>query len=120
MCPTLQKVTMSIMMEGNTSNVPCGKMCQLKVCQLLSSGSQVVYPEGLNGCQVPRVMSLPELLSSGMTMLKWESTFLQVDISQSTTKEQKPKALSLGSGLSTTPTASPTRAFPPKWKAKSA
>ena len=59
-------------------------------------------------------MTLPESLSNGMTMLEGKSTFLQVDISQSATKEQESKALSLGSGLSPTPAASPTRAFPPK------
>ena len=40
----------SVMMEGNTSNVPCRKICQLEACQLLSSGSWVVYLEGLNRC----------------------------------------------------------------------
>ena len=84
-------------MEGNTSHVPCGKICQLEVHQLLSSGSQVVYLEGLNGCQ-PVIMSLPELLSNSMTMLKGESTFLQVDLSQSATKEEESKGLSLGGG----------------------
>ena len=39
---------------------------------------------------------------------------LQVDLSQSATKEQESKTLSLGGGLSPTPAASPTRAFPPK------
>ena len=46
-------------------------------------------------------------------MLKGESTFLQVDLSQSATKEQESKALSLDSGLSPTLAASPTRALPP-------
>ena len=44
---------LGVMMEGSTSSIPCGRICQLAVCQLLSSGSQVVYPEGLNGCQIP-------------------------------------------------------------------
>ena len=105
---------LSVMMEGNTSNVPCGKIYHLEVHQHLGSGSWVVYPEGLNRCQVPVIKSLPESLSNGMTMLKSESTFLQVDLSQSTTKEQESKALSLGSGLSPTMAASPTRALPPK------
>ena len=105
---------LSVMMEGNTSNVPYRKICQLEVCQLLGSGSQVVYPEGLNGCQVPVVMTLPESLSSDMTMLEGESIFLQVDLSQSATKEQESKALSLGSGLSPILAKSPTRALPPK------
>ena len=110
---------LSVKMEGNTNNVPCRKILQWEAHQLLSSGSQVVYPEGLNGCQVPVIMSLPEWLSNGVTMFKGESTFLQVDLSQPATKEQESKALSLGSGLITTPATRPTRAFPPKQKAKS-
>ena len=105
---------LSVVMEGNTSNVPCKKICQLEVHQLLRSGSRVVYIEGLNGYQVPVIMSLPELLSNGVTMLKGESIFLQVDLSQSVTKEQDSKALSLGRCLSPTPAAGPTRALPPK------
>ena len=111
---------LSIITEGNASNAPCRKIHQLEVHQLLSSGSQVVYPEGLNRCQVPVITSLPESLSSGMTLLKGEPTFLQVDLSQSATKGQESKALSLGSGLSPPSAASPTRALPPRQKAKSA
>ena len=103
---------LSVMTEGSTINVSCRKICQLEVCQLLSSGSWVVYPEGLNGCQVPVIISLPESLSKGMTMLKVESAFLQVDLSQSATKKQEPKVLSLGGGLKTTLAASPNRTFP--------
>ena len=47
-----------------------------------------------------------------MTMLEGGSTFLQVDLSQSTRRDQECKALSLSSGLSPTPATSPTRAFP--------
>ena len=111
---------LSVMMEGNTSNVPYRKTHQLEVCQLLGSGSWVVYPEGLNGCHIPVVMTLPESLSNGVTMLKGESTFLEVDLSQSAAKEQELKALSLGSGLSHNLATSPTRVLPPKQKAKSA
>ena len=103
---------LSVMMEGSTSNVTCRKICQLEVHQLLSSGSQVVYPEGFNRCQIPVIMSMPELLSKGMTMLEGESAFLQVGLSQSTTKEQEFKVLSLGSGLNTTPASSTPRASP--------
>ena len=60
------------------------------------------------------IMTLPESLSQGMTMLEGESTSLQVDLSESATKVQGPKATSRGSGLSPTPTGSPTQAFPPK------
>ena len=72
---------LSVMTEGNNSNVPCRKIHQLEAHQLLSSGSQVFYPEGLNMCQFSVIMSLPELLSNGVTMLKGELTFLQVDLS---------------------------------------
>ena len=119
MCPPTEG-HLSVMMERSTSNVPCGKICQLEVHQLLNSGSWVVYPEGLNRCQVPVITSLAELLSKGMTMLKSESAFLQVDLLQSATKEEESKALSRGSGLNTTLATSPTRALPPKQKAKSA
>ena len=47
-------------------------------------------------------------------MLEGESTFLQVDLLQSTTKEQDFKVLSLGGGSNTSLAASPTQAFPPK------
>ena len=105
---------LSVMAEESTSHVPYRRVHQLEVCQLLSSGSQMVYLEGLNGCQVPVIMTLPESLSNGMTMLEGKSTFLQVDVSQSATIGQESKALSLASGLSPTPATSPTRAFPPK------
>ena len=74
----------------------------------------MVCPEGLNGCQVPVITSLPESLSNGVTMLKGEPTFWQVDLSQFTTKEQESKVLSLDGGLSLTPAAQPTRALPSK------
>ena len=61
---------LSVKVQGSTSNVPYGEICQLEVCQLLSSGSRVVYPEGLNGCQVLVIMTLLESLPNGMTMLK--------------------------------------------------
>ena len=105
---------LSIMTDGNTSNAPCRKVHQLQVNQLLSSGSQVAYLEGLNGCQVSVITSLPESLSNGMTMLKGKPTFLQVDLSQSATREQESKALSLGGGLSPPSATGPTRALPPK------
>ena len=68
---------LSILAKEHTSHVPYGRIQQLEVYQLLSSGSQVVYPEGLNGCQVPVITHLPESLSQGVTMLKGESTFPQ-------------------------------------------
>ena len=37
---------LSILLEGSTSSVACGRIIQLKVCQVLSSGSQAVYLVG--------------------------------------------------------------------------
>ena len=105
---------LSIMPEGSTSSISCGRICQLVVCRLLSSGSQVVYPEGLNGCQIPVKVSLSELLSKGITMLEGKSIFLQVDFLPSVTKEQGFKVLFLGGGSYIILVASPIQAFPPK------
>ena len=111
---------LSVMMEGNTSSVHYRKLCQLEAHSFLSSGSQVVYLEGVNGCQVPVITSLPESLSNGMTMLKGEPNFLQVDLSQSTTKEQELKAPSPGSCSSLPQPQALPGPFPPGQKAKSA
>ena len=105
---------LSDMTEGSTSSIPCRRICQLAVCQILISGSQVVYPEDLNRCQFPVKTSLPELLSKGITMLEGKSAPLLVDLLQSATKEQEFKVPSLGGGSNTTLAASPIRAFPPK------
>ena len=67
---------LSTMIEGMLSNIPCRRICQLEVHQLLHSEAQVVYPKGLNGCLVPVIITLPEALSHGMTMLNDEPTFL--------------------------------------------
>ena len=109
---------LSVLAEEHASLVPYGRIQQLEVHQLPSSGFQVVYPEGLNGCQMPVITTLPESLSQGVTLVRGKSTFLQVNLSWSATKEQEPKAPSLGSGLSPTPAGSCTWAFPPKQKAK--
>ena len=110
---------LSVLAEEHTSNVPNGRIQQLAVCQLLSSGSQVVHPEGLNRCQVLVIMTLSESLSQDITMLEGKSMLLPVELSKSATKEQEPKAPSQGGALSPTPTSSPTLAFPPKQKARS-
>ena len=91
------------MAEWGTSNIPYGKIHQLEVCQLLSSGSQAGLPRKTQWVPSASDKTLPESLSNGVTMLEGKSAFLQVDLSQSTTKEQEPKALSLGVGLNSTP-----------------
>ena len=44
--PLPKEGDLSVLAEECTSLVPCGRIQQLVVCQLLSSGSQVVYPAG--------------------------------------------------------------------------
>ena len=105
---------LSIMVEGGTSSVTCGRINQLEVCQLLCSGSQVIYPAELNGCQIPMIMSLPESIARGTTLLGGKPASLPVDFMQSTTKGQEPKALPLGSQPTPIPTASPIMTHPPK------
>ena len=74
---------LSILMEGSTSSATCRRVSQLEVCQLLSSGSQVTYLAGLNGCEVPVIASTPESLAKGTNLLGGEPIYLKVDIPQS-------------------------------------
>ena len=60
---------LNVLVEGSTSSVTCGRISQLEFHQLLSLGSQAIYVAGLNGCEVPVIMSLPESLGKGATML---------------------------------------------------
>ena len=59
-------------------------------------------------------MSLPESIAKGATMLGGEPIYLPVDIMQSTTEGQEPKAPSLGGHSIPIPTASLIRAPLPK------
>ena len=103
-----------ILVEGGTSGATCRWISQLDICQLLSLGSQVIYPVGLNGCEVAVITSLPKLLAKGMTMLGGKPIYLSVDILQSTMKGQGSKALSpVGHSISIL-NASPIRAPPPE------
>ena len=105
---------LGIMVEGSTSSSTCRRISQLEVCQLLSLGSQIVYPVGLNGCEVPVIALLPELLAKGTNLLRGETIYLQVDILQSTVKGPELKAPPLDGQLTPILTASPIRAPPPK------
>ena len=58
--PLTKEGHLSAMTEGTTSNIPCRRIHQLEVHQLLHSEAQVVYPKGLNGCLVPVTTTLPE------------------------------------------------------------
>ena len=105
---------LSILVEGSTSSATCRWISQLDICQLLSLGSQVIYPVGLNGCEVPVIMSLPELLAKGTAMLGGKPIYLPVDIPQSAMKGQESRAPSPGGHSIPILTTSPIRAPLPK------
>ena len=86
---------LSILPEGGTSSAACRRVSQLEVCQLLSSGSQVVYPVGVNGCEIPVITSLPKSLANGTNLLAGKPIYLKVDIPQSTIEAPEWKVLPL-------------------------
>ena len=112
--PPPREGQLSILMERGTNSAACRWISQLDIYQLLSLGSQVIYLEGLNGCEVPLITSLPESLAKGMTMLRGKPIYLSVDIPQSTLREQESKAPSPSSHSIPILIASPIRAPPPK------
>ena len=101
---------LNILVERSTSTVACRRISQLEVSQLLSSGSQVIYPAGLNGCEVSMIMSLPKLLAKGATLLGGKPIYLPVDIPQTPAKGQESKAPSPGGHSIPILTASPIKA----------
>ena len=104
---------LSILAEGGTSSAAlCRRVSQLEVHQLLSSGSQVVYPVGLNGCEVPVIASLHlKSLAKGTNLLGGKPIYLKVDILQSITEGSKLKVPPPGGHSSSILMASPIRAF---------
>ena len=105
---------LSILVKGGTSSATCRRVSQLEVCQLLSSGSQVIYPVGLNGCEVPVIASPPELLAKGTNLLGSKPIYLKVDIPQFIMEGPKLKAPPPGSHFFSILIASPIRAPLPK------
>ena len=73
----------------------CGQISQLKVCQLLATSPQVVYPIGLNGLDEPIITIIPELLDSGISLIASENTHLGIDIPSPPMEEPDQKILPL-------------------------
>ena len=59
---------------------PYGWISQLKVCQLLSTRPQVIYPVGLNGNDQPVTITLPEPLHSSTSVTTTKHPHLRIDI----------------------------------------
>ena len=87
----------------------------MEVCQLLISGPQITYPIGLNGCEEPIIISLPESLANGISLTGGESIYLEIDIPQSLAEEPDQKVLPIGKH-STIVIASPHKTTPQNWK----
>ena len=104
---------LSILVEGGTCSATSRRVSQLEVCQVLSLGSQVVYPVGLNGCVVPVIASPPKSLAKGANLHGSEPIYLKVDTLQSIVEGPKLTLLPPGSQSSLL-SASPNRAPQPK------
>ena len=60
---------LGILPQGKAEETSCGQISQLDVCQLLSTGPQVVYLSGLNGHDEPIITTLLEPLSSSTSII---------------------------------------------------
>ena len=71
---------LGILPQGKTEESSCGQISQLNICQLLFAGPQVVYPSGLNGHDEPVITTLPEPLSSGVSIIPSKHPYLEINI----------------------------------------
>ena len=71
---------LGILPQRKVDETSCGQISQLDVCQLLSMGPQVVYPTCLNGHDEPVITTLPEPLSSSMSVITSKHPYLEIDI----------------------------------------
>ena len=87
---------LGILPQGKAEESPFGQISQLKVCQLLSAGPQVVYPVGLNGNDKPVMITLPELLHSSTSITANEHPYMRIDIPLPPPEEPEHTTLPLG------------------------
>ena len=71
---------LGILPQGKVKETSCGQITQFDICQLLSASPQVVYPSGLNGHDETIITTLPELLSSGISVIASEHPYLEINI----------------------------------------
>ena len=88
---------LGILPQGKAEETSCGWISQLNVHQLLSASPQMVYPSGLNGCDEPIITTLPEPLSSSMSIITSKHPYLEIDISPN--RESDIKVLPIGKVL---------------------
>ena len=61
---------LGILPQGKVQETFCGQISQLKVQQLFAAGPQVIYPIGLNRQDEPIITTIPDLLGSGISLIK--------------------------------------------------
>ena len=71
---------LGVLPKGKAEESPYGQISQLEVCQLLSTGLQVIYVVGLNRNEEPVTTNLPELLHSGASVTTNEHPYMRIDI----------------------------------------
>ena len=101
---------LGILPQGKAEETSCGQISQLDIHQLLSAGSQVVYPSGLNGHDEPIITTLPEPLSSVISIIASKDPYLEINIPLK--EESDTKAPPIGEA-SITQTTNPCKS-PPK------
>ena len=99
---------LGILPKGKAEESPHGQISQLKVCQLLSSGPQVIYPVGLNRLNQLVTIDLPEPLHSSSSITTDEHLFLRIDIPLPSSEDPECSSLPLG-GAHAIPTATTPR-----------
>ena len=105
---------LGILPWGKAEESPYGQISQLKVCQLLSAGPQVVYPVGLNGGNQPVTINLPELLHSSSSVTTDEHPYMRIDIPLPTPEEPEHTTLPLGGAQATPAATTPKTPWKPR------
>ena len=88
---------LGILPQGKAEEISCGQISQLDIHQLLSAGLQVVYSSGLKGHDEPIITTLPEPLSSSMSVIASKHPYLEIDIPPN--GESDTKVLPIGKAL---------------------
>ena len=72
---------LGVLPQGKVEESPYRWNSQLKVCQLLPAGPQVIYPVGLNGNDEPVTTTLPEQLHNRASITTYEHLYMRINIS---------------------------------------
>ena len=91
---------LSVLPQGKAES-PCGQISQVEVCQLLSTGLQVIYLLGLNGGKQSVTVNLPGLLYGDSSVTTDEHLYMKIDIPSPTLEEQDGTNPPLGGGHAT-------------------